>query len=391
MPVEITVPEVGESISEVFIGEWFKQVGDSVSKDEALFEIETDKATLEVPSPVSGRLSAILASVGEQAQVGSVVASIEEGAAAETPTTASPTNADGLAMPAAERLAAQEGVNLQAVDGSGLGGRILKEDVQRAASAAPQPRAEVPEAPTTPTTPTSSGSLRQENSVPMTPLRRTIARRLVESQATTASLTTFNEVDMSAVMSLRREFKDLFEKTHDTKLGFMSFFVRATIEALKAFPELNARIEGDDIVYNNYYDVGIAVSGKKGLLVPVIRNAERMSLADIEKAIGDFGKRAQNNKIAPEELQGGTFTISNGGVFGSMLSTPILNPPQSGVLGMHNIVDRPVAVDGKVEIRPIMYLALTYDHRIVDGREAVSFLRKIKDSLEKPARLLLEV
>ena len=411
MSIELIVPAVGESITEVFIGEWLKAEGETVKKDEPLVEIETDKATLEVPSPVDGVVTKLLVSVGDSANVGDVIAHITEGAVASSsagatsdaapaatsaPTESSapsPTSSSGQAsdtvMPAAARLAGENNIDASQVAGTGKDGRVLKEDVQNhmaAGAASPASSSSTVE---------SGGSAvagaRAEEVVAMSPLRRTIAKRLVESQQSTASLTTFNEVDMSAVKALRSEFKEEFEKKHGARLGFMSFFVRATIEALKEIPAINARIEGNNIMYHHYYDIGVAVSGKKGLLVPVMRNAERLSFAGIESTIRELGQRAQSNKITPDELTGGTFTISNGGVFGSMMSTPILNPPQSGVLGMHNIVDRPMAINGEVVIRPMMYLALTYDHRIVDGREAVTFLKKIKDGIENPARLLLEV
>jgi 2-oxoglutarate dehydrogenase E2 component (dihydrolipoamide succinyltransferase) len=455
MAIELKVPEVGESITEVFIGAWLKGEGETVDKDEALVEVETDKATLEVPAPSAGTLSKVLKKQGESATVGEVIAHIsaaEEAAASPAPTPAeaetapdeeaapaadaAPKAADtreapemafdpepgaavdaqartqtagdgappmgGHVMPAAQRLLDEHGIKARDVRATGPGGRLLKEDVQRyleARQAAPRtqaptaPSREAPakEAPPERKTPTPEGD-RQEEAVPMSPLRRRIAERLVEAQQTAALLTTFNEVDMSAVMALRSEFKEAFQERYDgTRLGFMSFFVKATIDALKLIPQLNAEIRGTDIVYKNYFDIGVAVSSKKGLIVPVIRNAERLSFAEIERAIADFAKRSQSNKIAPEELQGGTFTITNGGVFGSLMSTPIVNPPQSGVLGMHGIFERPVALKGEVVIRPMMYIALTYDHRIVDGREAVTFLKRIKEAIENPARMLLEV
>ncbi len=392
MFIELKVPSVGESINEVFIGEWLKSVGDTVVKDESLVEIETDKATLEIPSPVNGVLKNILKQ-GGSANVGDIVAYIEEIAEdtnlseRKSPTIQvipdSTSQKTSFIMPAAERLAVQKEVDITSVKATGPNERLLKEDVQHhleTAAEAPTVLGEVP----------TLGE-RHEEAIPMSPLRRTVAKRLVESQQSTATLTTFNEVDMSAVKDLRAEYKETFEKKYGVRLGFMSFFVRAVVEALKVIPQINAKVDGDNIIYHNYYDIGIAVSGKKGLIVPVIRNAERLSFAKIETTITDFASRAQTNKITPEELIGGTFTISNGGVFGSLLSTPIINPPQSGVLGMHNIVERPVAVKGQVEIRPIMYVALSYDHRIVDGREAVTFLKKIKESIENPARLLLEI
>ncbi len=394
MSVELKVPTVGESISEVFIGQWLKSEGEVVTKDEPLVEIETDKATLEVPSPINGVLKNILKKGGDSANVGEVIAYIEEVAveanSSSQPELSSPKTTSGqvnrkssFVMPAAERLAAQEKINTTTVTATGPSNRLLKEDVQQHLETAAQAPTVLSEAPML--------GQRHEEVVPMSPLRRTVARRLVESQQNTATLTTFNEVDMSVVKNLRAECKEAFEKQNGVKLGFMSFFVRAAVEALKVVPQINARIENHNIIYHNYYDIGIAVSGKKGLLVPTIRNAERLSFAEIEKTIADFARRAQANKITPDELTGGTFTISNGGVFGSLLSTPILNPPQSGVLGMHNIVDRPVAIKGQVEIRPIMYVALSYDHRIVDGREAVTFLKRIKESIENPAKLLLEI
>jgi 2-oxoglutarate dehydrogenase E2 component (dihydrolipoamide succinyltransferase) len=436
--VELKVPAVGESISEVFIGTWLKQEGEAVAKDEAVVEVETDKATLEIPAPEAGVLAKLLKAEGEGASVGEVIAHIEteavesepapkpegdegaqlqEQAAARAEPTDEPApekahtgdqeaRTEGFVMPAAQRLLDEHGLSEKDVSGTGPGGRILKEDVQRVLEAraqkgAERPAAKAPEKPAeTPAekpaekpaakVPQPTGE-RREEAVRMTPLRRTIARRLVEAQQTAALLTTFNEVDMSAVMELRSTYRDAFEKEHGVRLGFMSFFVRSAIDALARVPQLNAEIRGDQIVYKDYYDIAVAVSTERGLVTPVIRNAERLGFADIEKVIGDFGKRAQTGKLTPDELSGGTFTISNGGVFGSLMSTPIVNPPQSGVLGMHAIQERPVARDGAVVIRPMMYLALTYDHRIVDGREAVTFLRRIKDGVENPTRLLLEV
>lgn len=413
MAVDIIVPVVGESISEVYIGEWLKKAGESVEKDEPIVEIETDKATLEVPAPVAGTISETLVAEGDSANVGDVIGKIQEGAgsvaapvagasdasaSAETVVPATPPvagQAVEFVMPAAQRLLEQHNLTASAIPATGPGGRLLKEDVERyiasgAASASASTSASSVSASATPQVATVTGA-RHEERVAMSPLRRTVARRLVESQHTTATLTTFNEADMTAVMNLRKEFKEGFEKKHGVRLGFMSFFVRAVVEALKTIPQLNAYVDGEEIIYHNYYDIGIAVSGKKGLLVPVIRNAERMSFAELERAVGDYGQRAQKNRIMPEELEGGTFTISNGGVFGSMMSTPILNPPQSGVLGMHNIIQRPVAINGTIEIRPMMYLALSYDHRIIDGRESVTFLKTVKEGIENPARLLLEV
>ena len=424
MSVDVTVPSVGESISEVFIGTWLKSEGDRVAKDEPIVEIETDKATLEVSAPVDGVLSGITKQAGDSAQVGEVIASVDaEGAAgtsagaAETPKAdapdvaegASQTKADGATvsattsatasapsagvdgkvMPAAQRLLDEHGLRAADVEATGPGGRLLKEDVQRHLDAAASAAAKQAAAPASAGAPAPAG--RAEEVVPMSTLRRRIAERLVEAQHTAALLTTFNEIDMSAVMALRAEHKDAFEKRHGVRLGFMSFFVKAAIDALKSIPQINAEIRGTDIVYKDYYDIGVAVSTKRGLVVPVLRDAERMSFAEVEKVIGDFGQRAQAGKLSPDELTGGTFTITNGGVFGSLMSTPIVNPPQSGVLGMHAIQERPVAVAGQVVIRPMMYVALTYDHRIVDGREAVTFLKRIKEAIENPARMLIEV
>lgn len=405
MSIELKVPAVGESITEVFIGEWLKNEGDAIKKDEPLVEIETDKATLEVPSPVDGVVTKLLVGAGDSANVGDVIAQITEGATASPSTNSSPPQENTVSssqqpsatvMPAAARLAGENNIDAAQIAGTGKDGRVLKEDVQNHMDSGntSSTSSNVSASSSTQTSLNATNGVagaRAEEVVAMSPLRRTIAKRLVESQHTTASLTTFNEVDMSAVKALRAEFKETFEKKHGVRLGFMGFFVRATVEALKEIPALNARIEGNNIIYHNYHDIGVAVSGKKGLLVPVMRNTERMGFAVIEGTIRELGQRAQNNKITPEELTGGTFTISNGGVFGSMMSTPILNPPQSGVLGMHNIVDRPMAVNGEIVIRPMMYLALTYDHRIVDGKEAVTFLKRIKEGIENPARLLLEV
>ena len=458
---EVKVPEVGESITEVFIGSWLKNEGETVEKDEPLVEIETDKATLEVPAPISGTLSGVTKKQGDSATVGEVIAQVGKASdadsssadaeaaepktekAAETsseteesepaqaskrekdeaperafdpePGEATDAQAQELAdnvaepdgeepriMPAAQRLLDEKGLSARDVRATGPGGRLLKEDVQRAVDEAakeqrkPAPQKESAPAQKETSTPKPSaqntGGDRQEEAVPMSPLRRRIAERLVEAQANAALLTTFNEVDMSAVMGLRSEFKEEFQKRYEgTRLGFMSFFVKAVIDGLKQIPQLNAEIREQQIVYKNYFDIGVAVSSKKGLLVPVVRNAERLSFAELERTISEFGKRAQGNKITPEELQGGTFTISNGGVFGSLMSTPIVNPPQSGVLGMHGIFERPIALNGEVVIRPMMYIALTYDHRIVDGREAVTFLKRVKDAVENPARMLLEV
>ena len=399
MSVDLKVPAVGESISSVVVGEWLVQPGQSVAQDTILVVLETDKVNVEVPAPVSGKLSKVLVKSGESASIGDVLGVLEEGsapakteskpeskpaAAKEAPAkeTAAKEAAAKDPSPAAKRALHEAGLKPEEVKGSGKDGQILKEDVP--AKAAPAPAAAA-------SAPASVGGGRQEEVVTMSPLRKTIARRLIEAQSNAALLTTFNEVDMSAVMELRKSYQDSFSTKHGTKLGFMSFFVKATIEALKAFPAVNAEVREQSVVYKNYFDVGVAVGGGKGLVVPILRNAERMSFADIEKNIKDFGQRAQEGKIKLEELQGGTFTISNGGVYGSLLSTPIVNPPQSGVLGLHKIEDRAVVRNGQVVVRPMMYLALTYDHRVVDGREAVGFLVRIKECMENPSRILLEV
>ena len=395
MALELKIPAVGESITEVEIGQWLKKEGDTVKADEPLVELVTDKATLELPAPVAGRLTKILIPSG-QAKVGDVVALLEEGAAeasSSAPTQSAPVPSQAAAteskvMPAAERLAAQAGLQASSIPGSGPGGRVLKEDVQRAVTTpppAPQPTLSAPPAP-----PVQKGE-RREDVVPMTPLRRRIAERLLAAKQNTAMLTTFNEADMSAVMELRKEYGEAFQKKYGFKLGFMSFFVKAVVQALQEIPQLNAEIRGADIVYHRYYDIGIAVGGGEGLVVPVIRDADRLSMAQIEAVIADFGARVREKKIKPEELMGGTFTITNGGIYGSLNSTPILNPPQVGILGMHAIVERPVAKNGAVVIRPMMNLALSYDHRIVDGREAVTFLKRIKELIENPVRLTLEI
>ena len=420
MSVELRVPPVGESITEVAVGEWLKAEGDYVGVDEAVVVVETDKVNLDVPAPVAGRITRVFKAKGELARVGDVLAEIEPGtapeaasetaaeAASETaakaasgtplgepkaatssaneprvmPSAASVMPSAARVMPSAARVLALGGLDASAATATGPGGRVLKEDAVRAVQAKLAPP--VPES-------APSGDFRQEERVPMTPLRQTVARRLVEAQQAAALLTTFNEVDMTAVLALRVEHKESFEARYGVKLGFMAFFVKAVVDALRAFPAINAEIRGTDIVYRNYYDIGIAVGGGKGLVVPILRNAERMSFADVEKQIAEYGRRAKDNKLKLAELQGGTFSISNGGVYGSLLSTPIVNPPQSGILGMHAIQDRPMAVQGQVVVRPMMYLALTYDHRLVDGREAVGFLKRIKACIEAPVRLLLEV
>ena len=415
MPLELKVPEVGESITEVMIGTWKKQEGDVVAIDESIVEIESDKATVDLPAPRAGTLTKVLKGSGEKAKVGEVIGYMEP-AGAGAPAATSPAQpvvdvkrTEGRTdigsvqsprvMPAAARVLGEAGVPATSATGTGPGGRVTKSDAVAATAkpAAPaavaRPAAVVP-AKTGGSLAASSlaaGGSREERYVLISPMRQRIAERLVEAQQQAALLTTFNEVDMSAVMALRSKFKDVFQERHGVKLGFMSFFVRAAVEALKAVPQVNAEYREPHIVYRDYCDIGIAVGGGKGLVVPVLRNAETMSFAGIELAINDFARRAADNKLKLDELQGGTFTISNGGVYGSMMSTPIINPPQSGILGLHAIQDRPMAVNGQVVIRPMMYLALTYDHRLVDGREAVTFLKRIKDTIEDPSRLMLEV
>lgn len=394
--IEITVPAVGESISEVFIGEWYTGEGIYIAADRDLVGLETDKATFGIPAPVGGIVTRILKKAGESAAIGEVIGYIQPAeapaaapaaddsapavsapaiAAPMAPGPAAPPRGDGHVMPAAERAMAVNHLAPGSVQGTGPGGRVLKEDVIRTVQAGPV---------------RVSGS-RETRNVPLSPIRQTIAKRLVEAQQTAALLTTFNEIDMSAVKKLRESYKDVFEKKYGAKLGFMSFFVRAAVAGLQQYPQLNAQMSGKQLTHFSYCDIGIAIGGGKGLVVPVLRNAENMSFADIELAIVEFAGRARNNQLTLEELEGGTFTITNGGVYGSLLSTPIVNPPQSGVLGMHGIFDRPVAVNGQVVIRPMMYIALTYDHRVVDGREAVSFLKLVKDMIEDPTRLILEV
>ena len=399
MAVELKVPQVGESISEVQIAEWLSSEGERIERDKPIVTVESDKATVEVPSPIAGTLTKVLKQKGETASIGEVIALIEEdGAAAAAPKTtakaAPPPPAEPAAEPAAKPVAKPKSAASVEKPGTkkapektgstGVGATPKAASLEKLEPvAAPQP-AEI-----SPFEGTAEG--RDEETVKMTPMRRRIAERLVEAQQTAALLTTFNEVDMSAVISLREELRESFIERYGVKLGFMSFFVKAAVDALKLVPQVNAEIRGDSIVYKNYYDIGIAVGGGKGLVVPVLRNAERLSFAEIEKSIADFAARAKENKLKLEELYGGTFTISNGGIYGSMLSTPIINPPQSGILGLHAIQDRPVARDKQVVIRPMMYLELTYDHRIVDGREAVTFLKRIKECIEKPQRILLEV
>jgi 2-oxoglutarate dehydrogenase E2 component (dihydrolipoamide succinyltransferase) len=404
MSIELKVPEIGESITEVEIGDWLKKSGDTVKKDDPIVTLESDKATVELPSPGIGTIGKVLKQKGDVAKVGEIIAYLEEGKTADgaekkpeakAPETKpaekpAPQKSEAKAEPAKTEEPAARPTQVRPTQDKPRSER-LREESQAAEAPAAERRA--PARPEPASSPTASIGLggREEQAVPMSKLRRVVAERLVEAQHNAALLTTFNEVDMSAIMSLRKEYGEAFQKKYNVKLGFMSFFVKATIEALKQSPAVNAEIRGTDIIYHNYFDIGVAIGSGKGLVVPVLRNAELMSFADIEIAIGDFGRRAQENKLKPDELQGGTFTISNGGVYGSLLSTPIVNPPQSGVLGMHGIQDRPVARDGQVVIRPMMYIALTYDHRIVDGREAVTFLRRIKDAIETPTRMLLEI
>lgn len=411
MSIEIKVPAMGESVTEATVARWFKKEGDSVVRDEPLVELETDKVTVEVPSPADGTLEAIVVQTGASVEVGTILGTIAEGAAtgrsAPKPTpqpppqpaapkpapvqqpAPQPVQPAPAVMPSVRRISEETGINPASVKGNGKDGRVTKGDMLAALEARAAERQARPAVTAVPTGPRPNAA--REERVAMTRLRRTIALRLKESQNTAAQLTTFNEVDMSTVMTLRNEYKESFEKKHHVKLGFMGFFVKACIAALKELPNVNAEIEGDDIVYKNYYDIGVAVSTERGLIVPVVRDADKLSLAGVEAAINDFGTRARDNRLKLEELQGGTFTISNGGVFGSLMSTPILNAPQSGILGMHKIQPRPVAVENKIEIRPMMYLALSYDHRLVDGREAVTFLVRVKENLEDPQRLLLDI
>ncbi|HXD45641.1 MAG TPA: 2-oxoglutarate dehydrogenase complex dihydrolipoyllysine-residue succinyltransferase [Pseudolabrys sp.] len=401
---DIRVPTLGESVTEATVGKWFKKPGDPVAVDEPLVELETDKVTLEVPAPAAGVLGDIAVQNGATVAVGALLGSISEGGAAaaapskpaapaakpaEAPKPAAPAAAMPL-PPSVKKLSAESGMDAGAVAGTGVRGQVTKGDMLQAierAAAAPTQVA----APVQMRAPSPADDAAREERVHMTRLRQTIARRLKDAQNTAAMLTTFNEVDMTAVMAMRNQYKDLFEKKHGQKLGFMGFFTRACIQALKEIPAVNAEIDGTDLVYKNYYHIGIAVGTEKGLVVPVVRDADAKSLAEIEKTIGDLGRRARDGQLKIDEMQGGTFTITNGGVYGSLMSTPILNAPQSGILGMHKIQERPMVVAGKIEVRPMMYLALSYDHRIVDGREAVTFLVRVKECLEDPARLVLDL
>jgi len=433
MATEIRVPSLGESVVEATVGQWFKQAGDAVTADEPLVELETDKVTVEVPAPASGVLAEISVKSGDTVAVGAVLGAISEGDGKAKPAKVKPASTN-LAMaeatavtdepsvrapeappteakelerepmrreevsgdetppsPAARKLLAEAGLGAHDVKGSGRRGQVLKQDVPAKAAQALLARERRPKAPPAPRAPIAPDDASREERVRMTRLRQTIAKRLKEAQDTAAMLTTFNDVDMSAVMQLRKDYREAFEKKHGVKLGFMGFFVKAAVQALKDIPAVNAEIDGEDIVYKNYYHIGVAVGTERGLVVPVLRDADRMSLAEIEAGIADFGARARSGKLALEEMQGGTFTISNGGIYGSLLSTPILNAPQSGILGMHRIEERAVVRDGQIVARPMMYLALSYDHRLVDGKDAVTFLVHIKESLEDPKRLVLDL
>ncbi|WP_293368765.1 2-oxoglutarate dehydrogenase complex dihydrolipoyllysine-residue succinyltransferase [Nevskia sp.] len=406
--MEIKVPNLPESVSEATVATWHIKAGDRVAREQNLVDLETDKVMLEVPSTADGVLVEIRVQAGQTVKAGDIIGIVSEGAEVVAPVAAAPaaaavaapaavatsTDDDGQG-PAVRKLLAELGLSAAAITGTGKGGRLTTEDVKSFAAnqkAAPAPAPKAAPAPVAAApAPKAVLGARTEQRVPMTRIRARIAERLVEAQATAAMLTTFNEVDLKAVGDIRAKYKEPFEKAHGVKLGFMSFFVRAAVEALKKYPAVNASIDGSDVVYHAYYDIGVAVSTERGLVVPVMRDADALSLGDVEKAIGALGVKARANKLTMEDLTGGTFSITNGGVFGSMMSTPILNPPQAAILGMHGIFDRPIAVNGQVVIRPMMYLALTYDHRLIDGREAVLFLKHIKDCLEDPARLLLSL
>ncbi len=408
---EIRVPTLGESVTEATIGRWFKKAGDAVAVDEPLVELETDKVTIEVPAPSAGTLGDIIAKDGETVAVGALLGQINESAAgaaakpAAAPAKAPPPPAaapapvakaapsDAPLAPSVRKISAETGIDAATVPGSGKDGRVTKGDMLAAiekAASAPTPINQ-PAAAVQVRAPSPADDAAREERIKMTRLRQTIARRLKDVQNTAAMLTTFNEVDMSHIMAMRSQYKDVFEKKHGSKLGFMGFFTKACVQALKDIPAANAEIDGTDLIYKNYYHIGVAVGTDKGLVVPVVRDCDQKSIAEIEKSIADFGRRARDGQLKIDEMQGGTFTITNGGIYGSLMSTPILNAPQSGILGMHKIQDRPVAVGGKVEIRPMMYLALSYDHRVIDGKEAVTFLVRVKESLEDPARLVLDL
>jgi 2-oxoglutarate dehydrogenase E2 component (dihydrolipoamide succinyltransferase) len=410
MATEIRVPTLGESVTEATIGRWFKKAGEAVAADEPLVELETDKVTVEVPAPAAGVLEEIRVKDGETVGVGAILGSIKEGAGgakAAAPKAAQPTPAKAEApkpapaapapapvkggdipvFPAVRKLGAESGISPAIVPGTGKDGRVTKGDMLGAIAAG----VSAPSGPAQARAPSPQPDAAREERVRMTRLRQTIAQRLKEAQNTAAMLTTFNDVDMSAVIHMRSQYKEAFEKKHGVKLGFMGFFVKACIAALKEIPAVNGEIDGQDLVYKNYYHIGVAVGTDRGLVVPVVKDADQISIAEIEKTIAEFGKRAREGKLAIEDMQGGTFTISNGGIYGSLLSTPILNAPQSGILGMHRIEERPIALKGQVVIRPMMYLALSYDHRIVDGKEAVTFLVRVKENLEDPARMVLDL
>jgi 2-oxoglutarate dehydrogenase E2 component (dihydrolipoamide succinyltransferase) len=431
MATDIRVPALGESVTEATIGQWFKKVGDAVAADEPVVELETDKVTIEVPSPVAGVLSAISANPGDTVNVGALIGAIGDGAAAvvtpkapepakaaavpapavaPAPATAAAVAATPAPAPSAQKLMAENNIGAADLNGSGRNGQVLKEDVLAAmnkplaaaptpaaapanatGSAALPPRTPAPAPAPAPRAPVAQADEVREERVKMTRLRLTIARRLKDAQASAAMLTTFNEVDMKPIMDLRSAYKDVFEKKHGVKLGFMGFFTKAVVHALREIPNVNAEIDGDDIIYKNYAHIGVAVGTDRGLVVPVVRDADKMGIAQIEKDIARLGKLARDGALTMADMQGGTFTISNGGVYGSLMSTPILNAPQSGILGMHKIQDRPIVVDGQIVVRPMMYLALSYDHRIVDGKEAVTFLVRVKESLEAPERLVLDL
>jgi 2-oxoglutarate dehydrogenase E2 component (dihydrolipoamide succinyltransferase) len=412
---EIRVPTLGESVTEATIGRWFKKTGEAVAVDEPLVELETDKVTIEVPAPSAGVLGEIAAKDGDTVAVGALLGQINDGAKASAapaaakpaappppPAAAAPAPApaapkappsDAPLAPSVRKLSAESGVDASTVPGSGKAGRVTKGDMLAAiekAASAPTPINQ-PAAAVQVRAPSPADDAAREERVKMTRLRQTIARRLKDVQNTAAMLTTFNEVDMTNVMALRSHYKDVFEKKHGSKLGFMGFFTKACVQALKDIPAVNAEIDGTDLIYKNYYHVGVAVGTDKGLVVPVVRDCDQKSIADIEKAIADFGRRARDGQLKIDEMQGGTFTITNGGIYGSLMSTPILNAPQSGILGMHKIQERPMVIGGKIEVRPMMYLALSYDHRVIDGKEAVTFLVRVKESLEDPARLVLDL
>ena len=414
---EIRVPTLGKSVTEATIGRWFKKAGEAVAVDEPLVELETDKVTIEVPAPSAGVLGEIAAKDGDTVAVGALLGLINDGAAGAKPAAAAPAAkpaaaapppaaaapapapaakvppSDAPLAPSVRKLSAESGVDASTVPGSGKDGRVTKGDMLAAiekAASAPTP-VNQPAAAVQVRAPSPADDAAREERVKMTRLRQTIARRLKDVQNTAAMLTTFNEVDMTNVMAMRSHYKDVFEKKHGSKLGFMGFFTKACVQALKDIPAVNAEIDGTDLIYKNYYHVGIAVGTDKGLVVPVVRDCDQKSIADIEKAIADFGRRARDGQLKIDEMQGGTFTITNGGIYGSLMSTPILNAPQSGILGMHKIQERPMVVGGKIEVRPMMYLALSYDHRVIDGKEAVTFLVRVKESLEDPARLVLDL